>query len=66
MPTPSIFTNIKITDKKSAEIFISALEKANKAPKRVPTADVNPPLRDKEAIKALFTKRLETQRLGIK
>ena len=47
-------------------MFISALEKASKALKRVPTADVNPPLRDKEAIKALFTKRLETQRLGIK
>lgn len=58
MATSSIFTNVKITDKKSAEMFISALEKASKAPKRVPTAEVSEPLRDKEAIRALFAKRL--------
>ena len=60
MATSSIFTNVKITDKKSAEMFISALEKASKSPKRVTTADVNAPLRDKEAIRTLFTKRLGT------
>lgn len=58
MATSSIFTNVKITDKKSAEMFISALEKASKAPKRVPTTEVGEPLRDKEAIRALFAKRL--------
>ena len=58
MATSSIFTNVKINDRDSAEMFISALEKASKAPKRVPTTKVDPPLRDKEAIRALFAKRL--------
>ena len=61
MATSSIFTNVKITDKKSAEMFISALEKASEAPKRVPTTKVNAPLRDKEAIRALFSKRLSNK-----
>ena len=58
MATSSIFTNVKITDRHSAETFISALEKASKSPQRVPTTTVNAPLRDKEAIRALFAKRL--------
>ena len=58
MATSSIFTNIKITDKKSAEKFVEALEAASKVPKRVPTTQVDPPLRDKKAIKAMFAKRL--------
>ena len=36
MATSSIFTNVKITDRHSAETFISALEKASKSPQRVP------------------------------
>ena len=56
--TSSIFTNVKITDRHSAETFISALEKASKSPQRVPTTTVNAPLGDKEAIRALFAKRL--------
>ena len=47
MATSSIFANVKITDRKSAETFVDALEKASKLPKRVPTSKVNPPLRDK-------------------
>lgn len=58
MATSSIFTNVKIEDRESAEMFISALEKASKSPKRTPTTKVNAPLRDKEAIRALFAKRL--------
>ena len=38
MATSSIFTNVKITDRHSAETFISALEKVSKSPQRVPTA----------------------------
>ena len=51
MATSSIFTNVKITDRHSAETFISALEKASKSPQRVPTTTVNAPLGDKEAIR---------------
>lgn len=58
MSTSSIFTNVEIKDKKSAERFVEALDKASKIPPRVPTTDVKPPLRDKEAIKALFEKGL--------
>ncbi len=58
MATSSIFTNVKITDRKSAERFVEALEAASKIPPRVPTTDVKPPLRDKEAIRAMFAKRL--------
>lgn len=58
MATSSIFANVEIKDRKSAEIFVDALEKASKLPKRVPTSKVNPPLRDKEAIRALFAKGL--------
>lgn len=61
MATSSIFTNVKITDRESAEIFISALEKASDAPKRMPTTKVSAPLRDKEAIRALFSKRLSNR-----
>lgn len=58
MATSSIFTNIEIKDRKSAKIFVDALEKASKQPKRMPTSKVNPPLRDKEAIRALLKKGL--------
>jgi len=61
MATSSIFTNVKITDRNSAETFISALEKASKSPKRVSTTTVNAPLRNKEAIRALFAKRLSNK-----
>lgn len=61
MPTSSIFSNVKIQDTKSAELFISALEKASKTPKRIPTTNVTPPLRDSEAIKALFADRLKNK-----
>ena len=54
MATSSVFTNVKSTDRNSAETFISALEKASKYPQRVPTTTVNKPLRDR----ALFAKRL--------
>lgn len=61
MATSSIFTNVKITDAKSAERFVEALDAASKNPSRMPTTDVNPPLRDKEAIKALFAQRLNNK-----
>ena len=58
MATSSIFTNVKITDRESAAIFVDALERASKLTKRVPTSKVNPPLRDREAIRVLFEKGL--------
>lgn len=61
MATSSIFTNVEIKDRKSAEIFVDALEKASRLPQRVPTTKVNLPLRDKEAIRALFEKGLTNE-----
>ena len=58
MATSSILTNVKITDPHKAEMFINALEASSKDPKRVPTCEVKPPLTDREAIRALFAKRL--------
>lgn len=56
MATSSILTNVKITDPRKAEMFINALEASSRDPKRVPTSKVDPPLKDKEAIRALFLK----------
>ncbi len=61
MATSSILTNIKITDKKSAERFVSALDAADKVSHRVPTTRVNPPLKDKKAISVLMAKRIGKQ-----
>ena len=61
MATSTIFANVKITDRKSAERFINALEVSSKDPKRVPTSKVDPPLRDKEAIRTLFEKGLKNK-----
>ena len=61
MATSSIFTNVEIKDRKSAEIFVDELEKASRFPQRVPTTKVNLPLRDKEAIRALFEKGLTNE-----
>ena len=58
MATSSIFHNVVIKDRESAERFIEALEASSRDPKRVPTCEVKPPLTDKEAIRALFSKRL--------
>ena len=58
MATSSILTNVKITDPHKAELFVNALEASSKDPKRVPTSKVNPPLRDKEAIRALYERGL--------
>ena len=58
MATSSIFTNVKITDRESAETFVDALEKASKLSKRIPTSKVNSLLRDRDAIRVLFEKGL--------
>lgn len=58
MATSSIFHNVVIKDRESAKRLIEALEASSRDPKRVPTCEVKPPLTDKEAIRALFSKRL--------
>ncbi len=57
MATSSIFTNFNITDKKTAEAFVTALDASAHDPKRKPVASVKPPLTDHAAIKAFLAKR---------
>ena len=59
MATSSILTNFTITEKNAAERFADALEAASKQPTRKPTAPVNKPLREPDAIRALMAKRKE-------
>lgn len=56
MATSSILTNVKITDPNKAEMFVNALEKSSRDPKRIPVSNVKSPLTDKDAIKALLLK----------
>ncbi len=56
MATSSILTNVKISGVQNAEIFVNALETASADPKRKPVSSINPPLKDKEEIRALFSK----------
>lgn len=58
MAISSIFSNVVIRDLKQVEDFMDALEKSSKDPQREPTARENPQIRDKEAIRSLFARRL--------
>ncbi len=60
MATSSILTNVKISGAQNAEIFVNALETASADPERKPVSTINPPLKDKEEIRALFFKMSNT------
>jgi triosephosphate isomerase len=55
MATSSIFTNIKINDKKKASAFINAIDDSAAEPKRQPTAPLIPLVTDINAIRKLMT-----------
>ncbi len=57
MATSSIFANFNITDKKTAEAFVAALDASAHDPRRKPVGPVKPPLTDHAAIKAFLAKR---------
>lgn len=57
MATSSIFANFNITDKKTAEAFVAALDASAHDPKREPAAPVKSPLTDHAAIRAFLAKR---------
>lgn len=57
MATSSIFADFHITDQKSAEAFVDALDASAHDPKRMPVAPVKPPLTDHNEIRAFFAKR---------
>lgn len=57
MATSSIFANFNITDKKTAEAYVAALDASTHDPKRKPVAPVKPPLTDHAAIKEFLAKR---------
>lgn len=57
MATSSIFANFNITDERTAEAFVAALDASAHDPKREPVAPVNPPLTDHAAIRAFLARR---------
>ena len=57
MATSSIFANFNITDKKTAEDFVAALDASAHDPKREPVSSEKPPLTDHAAIRAFMAKR---------
>ncbi len=57
MATSSIFTNFTITDEKTAERFLDALDKAAEQPAWKPGIPFKPPVRDHEVIRAKMAKR---------
>ncbi len=59
MATSSIFANFDIRDKKTAERFVEALEESVHEQAWKPIAPIDPPLTDKDAIRALLAKRLQ-------
>lgn len=59
MATSSIFANFDIRDKKTAERFVEALDESAHDPAWNPVAPIDPPLTDKDAIRALLAKRLQ-------
>ncbi len=63
MATSSILTNFTITEKNAADRFAEVLDAASRQPSRKPTAPVNKPLRDPEAIRALVEKRRKNGRV---
>lgn len=60
MATSSIFASFDIKDKKTAEAFVEALDKSANGPDWKPSKPVEPPITDKNKIKALFAKRKKT------
>ena len=59
MATSSIFANFILKDKETAERFAEALDQSTHDPAWKPVAPIDPPLTDKEAIRALLAKRLQ-------
>jgi hypothetical protein len=57
MATSSIFANFDITDKKTAEAFVAALDASAHDPVREPSIPVKPPMTDHDEIRALMAKR---------
>lgn len=61
MATSSIFTSFNISDRKTAEKFVSALDASAHDPERKPTAPVSAPVTDPEAIRKFFAERKKNQ-----
>lgn len=61
MATSSIFANVKITDPKKAEAFISALEASANTRESKPSAPDIPVLSDIDEICKLMSKRFSTK-----
>ncbi len=57
MATSSIFTNFTIADKKSADRFLDALDKAAQQKPWKSSFKVKPLMRDPEVIKAMLEKK---------
>lgn len=57
MATSSILTNVRITDMKTAEAFINALEASANDPKIESSEPETPVLTDLDAIRKLLAKR---------
>ena len=57
MATSSIFHNIKITDTKEVERFVTALEESEKAQINKPVPKSYPALKDLDEIRRLMAKR---------
>lgn len=57
MATSSIFTSFNIKERGKAEAFVAALDASAKEPKRIPTAPVEPPTTDHDAIRKFFAQR---------
>lgn len=58
MPTSSIFHNFTITDEKTAEQFLDALEKASQQPPWKSQIGYKPPIRDPEVLRAMMANRM--------
>lgn len=61
MATSSIFANVKIDSPEKAKQLADALEKASGMGRRVPTSEVKPPVRDMEAIRKMYERRLKNK-----
>lgn len=57
MATSSIFASFDISDRRTAEAFVTALDASANDPKREPVASLEPPLTDHAAIRAFLDKR---------
>lgn len=57
MATSSIFTNIRITEPKNAEVFAEALDESARDPERMPSAPMIPLVTNIEEIRKFMTVR---------